>query len=248
MRTLDRRDRIATGAAVVLLHAAFGYALLAGWTVGPTHADEAGPQIFTLAPDPPPPKPLRPEPKRSARAAGEASPPNLRATSTEIVAPPTVLPFPVPQPVVTAPVAGAGSDASAGASDIAGPGTGSGGQGDGFGGGGAGDGDGDAGDTPPRLLRGRLKDSDYPREAGVAGVQGTVAVRYTVWTDGRVTDCEVTRSSGSAALDRVTCELIRKRFRFAPSRDARGRPVPSVIVENHSWEIQRDTAAQAPGM
>jgi protein TonB len=73
-----------------------------------------------------------------------------------------------------------------------------------------------------------------------------VGVRYLVWTDGRVRDCEITRSSGSAELDATTCRLIEARFRFRPSRDARGRTVPAVIVENHSWMIRREPAEQPP--
>jgi protein TonB len=150
---------------------------------------------------------------------------------------------PIPVPVVTAPKAGQGPDASAGASIVAGPGTGAGGVGTGSGSGGSGDGDGDGGgDTPPRQIRGRLKNSDYPAAAGASGVSGTVSVRYVVETDGRVSDCEVTRSSGSQILDETTCRLIRERFRFRPSLDAQGRPVPAAIVENHSWFVEHDDA------
>jgi protein TonB len=110
----------------------------------------------------------------------------------------------------------------------------------GTGSGGYGNGDGDGGDeSPPRWRSGRLKDSDYPKAAGVAGISGTVSVRYTVETNGRVTGCLVTRSSGSAALDDTTCRLIEKRFRFEPSRDAQGRAVRSMLEENHEWAIDQ---------
>jgi periplasmic protein TonB len=64
-----------------------------------------------------------------------------------------------------------------------------------------------------------------------------VEVSYLVWTDGSVRDCEIERSSGSRILDRATCDLITRRFRFWPSRDERGRPVPAVILESHSWVL-----------
>jgi protein TonB len=143
-----------------------------------------------------------------------------------------------PPPVVVAPIAGTGSDASAGAARIPGPGPGSGGIGNGTGSGDRGNGDGDGGFTAPRQIKGRLKDSDYPRAAGEAGASGTVSVRFVVLTNGRVTDCEITHSRGNAALDDTTCRLIEQRFRFDPSRDADGRPVESMVAENHSWEIQ----------
>ena len=140
-----------------------------------------------------------------------------------------------PPPVVAALQPATGVQATSGAALIAGPGTGAGGSGDGFGGGGSGDRDG----TPPRWKRGRLKDEDYPREAALAGTTGTVGVRYLVQLDGRVGECRIARSSGSAELDATTCRLIQERFRFDPSRDARGRKVPAWVVESHEWVIER---------
>ena len=36
------------------------------------------------------------------------------------------------------------------------------------------------------------------------------------------------------------CALIERRFFYEPSRDWRGRPVDSQIVENHSWIVEDD--------
>ena len=105
---------------------------------------------------------------------------------------------------------------------------------------GYGDGGGEADETPPRWLRGRLSDSDYPGDVGEAGLQGTVSVKFLVWTDGRVRRCEVTGSSGNATLDATTCRLIQQRFRYRPSLDAQGRPVPAWLIENHQWVIEGD--------
>ncbi|MFT3977682.1 MAG: energy transducer TonB, partial [Sphingomonas bacterium] len=160
----------------------------------------------------------------------------LRSRATPVAAPIPVVPMPVPPLILTAPKPDLGAQATTGASDIAGPGTGAGGIGNGRGGGGDGDGIG------PQWRSGRLKDSDYPAEAGRAGVSGVVSVRYLVGTDGRVAECDVTHSSGSRALDDTTCGLIRKRFRFSPARDGDGRPVPAWIVETHTWVIEHTTA------
>lgn len=100
-----------------------------------------------------------------------------------------------------------------------------------------GDGGGGSGETPPRRLRGRISDRDYPQELSRAGVAGTVGVRYRVNVDGSVSDCRVAQSSTYDALDVLTCRLIEKRFRFSPARDEQGRPVTSLIVEQHSWII-----------
>jgi protein TonB len=241
-----RPDRIRAGVATVLIHLLLGYALLTGLGVPVTQKIGEVMQVIDLAPPPIPREKIEPNPKRSIKREGRASPPNLKARATEIVLPPPIVPPLVPPPqVVTAKVAGAGAAAASGNAAVVGPGTGSGGIGNGTGSGGAGDGDGDGGDeTPPRLRKGRLKNSDYPSSAGEAGVEGTVSVRYLVGVDGRVSECEVTRSSGNAELDRTTCRLIEERFRYDPSRDAQGRPVPSLIVENHSWFIKPEPSPQ----
>lgn len=244
--TPAERGRAALGAAA--LTAALGYALVAGLALRGTTSSEATLQLFEAEPVVPPAPRERLQPHRvpSDRREGRAAPPNLRSEPTAVVAPVPVVPLPTPPPVVVAPIAGLGAAPTAGNADIRGPGTGAGGEGDGRGSGGEGDGSGDGGaETPPRWVRGELRDSDYPEAAAEAGVGGTVGVRYLVWTDGRVRECEVTRSSGSPELDAMTCRLIERRFRFRPSRDARGRPVPATIVENHSWEIQREPAEPA---
>lgn len=237
-----RLDHRAPAAAVALLvNVAIGYLLLSGLALHWTRHKERAPALFDLtpAPSPIPPAAKPAQPRRSHRPQGTAAPPNLRATPTRITAPAPVIPL--PSPVIAAPIAGTGSASSAGAADIAGPATGAGGEGSG--GDGYGDGEGDG--TPPRLRSGRLKNSDYPRAAGEAGIGGTVGVRYMVWTDGRVQDCRVTASSGNADLDATTCRLIRERFRFRPARDPDGTSVPSIIVENHSWIIERDVSEPA---
>jgi protein TonB len=247
----EGRARAAIGAALV--QALLGYALVVGLGVAMPGALQRALAVFDVAevppPAPPPPIARPPAPRRAGHQRPQGgSPPNLRAMPTEIVAPQPVVALPVPTPIAVAPIAGTGSDPAAGAADIPGPGTGTGGSGNGSGTGkGDGDGDGDGGGTPPRHLRGRLRDGDYPRGLGEAGIEGTVSVRYTVELDGRVTDCRVTRSSGSAALDETTCRLIEQRFRFAPSRDRAGRPVRSQIVENHSWIVHDEPAEAEEG-
>ncbi|MGE0773938.1 MAG: energy transducer TonB [Sphingomonadaceae bacterium] len=133
-----------------------------------------------------------------------------------------------------------GYERSSGASDRPGPGKGSGGQGVGTGRGRYGDGSGGGGGIGPRQIKGRIRNSDYPQGAVEAGASGLVSVRYTVATDGRVSRCIVTQSSGDNDLDETTCRLIRQRFVFRPAMDADGRPVVADIVEDHEWIMERD--------
>jgi protein TonB len=248
----SNRERARAGVPTLAVHLLLGFALLRSLGVDPLALPPQMLTLIDLAPPPPPKAESRPRVReRSRREEGAASPPNLESRRTEIVAPPPVLP-PPPPVVVTAETADTGPDPSAGSANVAGPGTGSGGIGEGTGSGrwgngpgGGGDGDG-GGFTPPRRIRGSIRDGDYPRTAGEAGVGGTVSVIYTVETDGRATHCTVTDSSGSPELDAHTCRLIEERFRFRPSHDRAGRPVRSRIVQDHSWEVADEPRAEEP--
>lgn len=238
MYAAPNTSRYGSAVAAALVTAAMGWALLSG-LAGGTIAGVLPEALKTfVVPPPPPPPPERTveRPRPSTRKEGRAAPPNIRSKATPVVAPTPVVPLQIPPPIIAAPKPFQGNQASQGAAPVAGPSTGAGGIGDGTGSGGYGDGDGDGGDeTPPRWRKGRLKDSDYPRDAADAGQGGTVAIKFMVWTDGRVRDCTVTHSSGSRALDETTCRLITERYRYDPSRDAQGRPVPVWIIETHEW-------------
>jgi protein TonB len=244
--SVSRRATAAFGAVVLeflLLYAMiFGFAL----TLPAVHEERL--KLFDVAPPPQPPPipPPQPPSPTNSRREGAASPPNLRAEATQIVAPEPVIPLPVPPPVVAAPVQREGAKPTAGAADIRGPGFGSGGIGNGTGSGRGGNGDG-AGNglgtgrfVPPRRIAGRLSDRDFPSVVGEAGGGGTVSVRFSVEVDGHVGRCEIDRSSGNRLLDDTTCRLIQQRYRFRPSLDPRGRPVRSQIVEDHSWQTLDD--------
>lgn len=246
----DNRDRIKSAFGVAAFHALLGYALLTGLgaQVAGTVSEEL--KMFDVfeKPPPPPAEPAPPEKvKKSATAKpkdpeGAASPANLKDTPSPIVAPPPEIRIEVPPPVIAAPIGGQGNAASAGAADVPGPGTGRGGFGTGLGSGSQGNGTGGGGGgmgaaTHARFLRGRIMDSDYPRSALEARLSGTVFLRFVVAPSGRVSECTVTRSSGSAALDAATCRLIRERFRYRPARDAEGRPIAEVIRGQHDWEL-----------
>jgi protein TonB len=248
----ENRDRLKSGLAVTAFHALLGYALITG--LGIDVQREVGEQLkmFDVREEPPPP-PAEPPPaqeelseKRQTKdPEGAASPPNLRDTPSPVVAPPPKVKLPVPPPVVAAPVPGQGNAEAAGAADVPGPGTGSGGVGNGLGSGGFGNGTGGGGGGRPthaRLIRGSIRDSDYPRSAYQAGVSGTVFLRFVVAPDGRVSDCAVTRSSGHRDLDSTTCRVIMRRFVYRPARDAGGNPVAEVVRGEHVWELEPERA------
>ncbi|MBW8852721.1 MAG: TonB family protein [Xanthomonadales bacterium] len=212
-----RRQRVAAGGITFGVHILLLAILLFAPGRDRTPAPRADVVPVTLKDVAPPPPP---------RQRARVSRPRIRAV-TIVPRPTPSAPAPPPPPTVIVPLA-IPAPAAPGIG-----GTGSGGAGNGNGGGGGAGGAGDG--TPPQRIGGGISDRDYPRELSDAGISGTVSVRYRVGIDGRARDCIVTRSSGSAALDAHTCALIERRFRFRPSRDADGRPVPSIIVENHSW-------------
>jgi protein TonB len=235
------RDRLKAAIGVAAFHALLGYALITG--LGYEVATKIGDnlRVFDVPEPVPPPIEEPPPPQAKAeKAEGKASPPNIVSKASPVVAPPPKIRLQVPPPVVAAPVPKEGNDRSAGSADVPGPGTGSGGIGDGSGSGGQGTGTGGGIVSSAERESGQLSgDTDYPRAARAAGVEGSVAVRFTVEPSGRVSGCQVIRSSANAELDATTCRLIEQRFRYRPARDAAGNPVPEVIFRTFDWMLPR---------
>ena len=74
----------------------------------------------------------------------------------------------------------------------------------------------------------------------VKSVKARTGFRVTVGTDGKVTDCQVTRSSGSPDLDQATCDNIRRRARFTPATDGDGNPTTGSYSSSIRWVIPKD--------
>jgi len=83
----------------------------------------------------------------------------------------------------------------------------------------------------PRWLGGGLMNSDNPG----GRYQGTVAVRFTVEPNGRVSDCRPVASSGYPALDATTCSLVEQRLRFSPALNAQGQPISTEVQTSYTW-------------
>lgn len=238
----DRNNRLRAAIAVAAIHALLGYAFVTG--LGTRIATQVSENLrtFNVLPEPPPP-PIQPEPekKRAPRKEGEAAPPNLRSKPAPVVAPPPQVRLKVPPPVATAPVKSpvTGNDRSAGSAIMPGPGTGSGGAGNGTGSGGQGTGEGGGGGGSPAVrISGSISGAtDYPRAARRAGIEGSVAVQFTVRPDGSAGDCRVLRSTANEEIDATTCRLIEQRFRYEPARDRDGRPTFEVVRRTFDWTL-----------
>jgi protein TonB len=233
---LGRRERVSAFAAVALVQVGLGLALLSGLRVSVPRPDEVVERLIeiTLPKLPPPPPPVvRIEPRPHASHRHESAAPRAAPV------PPGGSPGPVPahaspsvRPVVaihpTAPPSGGGTGG--------GPALGS-----GPGGGPGGNGYGDAGEggTDLEQIAGAILPSDYPRRLRDAGIGGRVEFVFTVGVDGRVTRCAITRSSGVPELDALTCQLVQQRFRYRPSTDRFGRPIPDQVEGEHEWISNR---------
>ncbi|GGB93115.1 hypothetical protein GCM10011494_09420 [Novosphingobium endophyticum] len=70
---------------------------------------------------------------------------------------------------------------------------------------------------------GRIQ-SNYPTRAAREEREGRVGVRVSINTDGRVSSCSVTSSSGSPDLDEAACDGMTRYARFNPALDTAGNP------------------------
>lgn len=82
-----------------------------------------------------------------------------------------------------------------------------------------------------------VTNDDYPSSALREEAQGTTRVTVSIGTDGRVTGCNVTSSSGNAALDRAACTNLQRRARFEPALDRDGNPTTGSYSRGVQWVI-----------
>ena len=97
--------------------------------------------------------------------------------------------------------------------------------------------------TPPQSARGDVRTlfsaDDYPASAQASGAEGSVVATLSIGTDGRVTGCNVTRSSGNSSLDSATCSILRRRAKFTPARDENGNPTTgNYTTPTITWRLE----------
>ena len=81
--------------------------------------------------------------------------------------------------------------------------------------------------------------NDYPARALREERAGTTRFRVSIGPDGRVTDCQITGSSGHADLDEATCKNVTRRARFKPALDAAGNAISDTYSNAVRWEIPK---------
>ena len=226
---IQLRERLIALVAVVLVQLGLGAALIIGLRIDILPRAELVSRLIDVAlPRPPPPPSLKLSRPRAAKRISSAAPKAQEKPIGGSKGPvPSHVP-PAPVPIValrsSAPVSGGGS----GTGPAVGSGAGGGSGGKGFG-------SGDEGGTDLVQIAGEILPSDYPRDLREQGIGGRVGIVFTVGTNGRVISCTVTRSSGVPELDALTCRLIQQRFRYRPSTDRYGRPIPDEVEGEHDW-------------
>ena len=196
---------------VAAIHLALGYAFVTGLAY--QYGKKVSEKLNTFdVEEPPPPPPDEPPPP----------PPDVPMTPPPVVTPPPIVSAPtVAPPVISVPVPPPPRPVEAPPPPPPPP-------------------------APPRISQaavakgnpGQYFNSDnYPPSALRAGEQGRVVASLTIGTDGRVADCEVTSSSGSAALDQATCRIAKSRVRYTPAKDENGQPIASRATLPVKWVI-----------
>jgi len=206
---------------VIAIHALLAYAFITGlaYTVAKKVADELN-VINVEEPPPPPPEELPPPPpKTELPPPPVVTPPPLvqtqvvQPTVTTVNTPPPAYTPSVEQPRPAPPAPPAAPPAPPAAPAVG---------------------------VKPRGNPGSwATNDDYPPAAQREGVEGTTGFRLEIGTDGRVTACSITSSSGSSALDDTTCKLMMRRARFSPGRDTAGNAIGGQYSSRVRWQIDK---------
>lgn len=210
---------------VALLHVLLGYALISGlaYNVVKKAAEDLKTFDVTEEPPPPPEEPPPPPPENVPETPPPpvVSPPPIVRSNVQT---PPVQTAPVAPPPVITPRATPAPPAPPAPPPPPPP------------------------PAPPRVsqaasargdVRALFSADDYPAAAQRDEATGTAQARLTIGTDGRVTACSITKSTGNSALDSATCNVLRRRARFTPAKDQNGNPISdSYTTPNITWRLE----------
>ncbi|WP_354296630.1 energy transducer TonB [Sphingomonas sp. 1185] len=95
--------------------------------------------------------------------------------------------------------------------------------------------------TPPKPAArqdGSIGAFFYPPEAVARREEGKTIVTIHVTAKGKVDACSVATSSGSASLDKASCDFVRQ-VRFDPARDETGKAVDGSTQFPMNWHLPK---------
>ncbi len=81
---------------------------------------------------------------------------------------------------------------------------------------------------------------DYPSRSLREENEGVTRFSVQIGTNGRVTSCSVTGSSGHADLDSATCKLVTSRAKFTPALGKDGSPTTGSYSSSVRWQIPKE--------
>ncbi len=227
---LSKSDKGRAIAAVIAIHVLLIFALLHMSGKIDLSDPQSVMRVFDVRDVPPPLPPLQAQRPRPKDKEGGSSPKNIKSQATPVVAPkPQVVTTPV-QKIAASETPRTGAAPTQGASDVRGPGTGAGGLGTGTGSGSGGNGPGGGGDSGvavlPHLVTPVLTGRDLPGWMLDQWPRGVpVFLRLRVNPQGYVSECNVLRGTGVAAIDAMMCNIAHDRLRFRPAVNRSGQAV-----------------------
>jgi protein TonB len=217
MSYVDQRmgaGRITSIVAVAVLHALLGYVLVTGMAYNVAKKMVEDLKTFDVK-EPPPPEeepPPEQEPQPTVQPPPIVAPPPIVRLDTP--APPVqtqqVIPPVAPPVTYTAPPAPPAPVVAAPKVQAA---------------------------KPKRSIAGLITSDDYPEAARRDEKQGTTRISLVIGTNGRVSSCNVSQSSGSRDLDAATCRIVTSRARFDPATDSNGSPVTDTYAASVQWKL-----------
>ncbi len=84
-----------------------------------------------------------------------------------------------------------------------------------------------------------FKADDYPADAVQTLSEGVAQYLLFIDASGKVAACYVFKPSGVALLDAMGCQVLRKRAKFTPARDASGKAVrDSYLTPPVTWRLE----------
>lgn len=89
-------------------------------------------------------------------------------------------------------------------------------------------------------MAGWVTENDYPSADLRAGHEGRTAYRLSIDTNGKVTNCTVTASSGFPGLDKTTCDKLTSRGKFEPATNSDGERVAGTFSAAVTWRIPEE--------
>ncbi len=92
----------------------------------------------------------------------------------------------------------------------------------------------------PVSLAEEIFDSDYPAEALRRNESGRVVYDVDVSATGVPMRCTVSESSGSAVLDRHTCDIVMQRTAYIPASNGAGGTARGVYRGSINWRLEND--------